>query len=292
MKKSLLKLCLVALTAISLHAEADFDSVQNLIGSGKYEQALTTLKVIAKNHPNSAKVQYTLAQAQAGIGNLPAAKEALEKAKAIDPDLKFVSKSQVQELSEVINTVRVIKKVENSSHWLLWFTAVIGCLGAVWYFFFRGKSEKEQTTNYTYKREEPARTERPERSSFSDYGYNRTSVPEHRETREVKEVHHYHDSRSNSGLDTLGTIAVAAGSAAVVSSMMNSHSENSEHTTVNNYNSYNTINETDDNSVSDTWEDERESISKSWDSPSDNSSSDSWDSGSDDSSSSSDSWDE
>lgn len=292
MKKSLLKLCLVALTAISLHAEADFDAVQNLIGSGKYEQALSALKVIAKNHPNSAKVQYTLAQAQAGIGNLPAAKEALEKAKAIDPDLKFVSKSQVQELSEVINTVRVIKKVESSSHWLLWFTAVIGCLGAVWYFFFRGKSEKEQvkptetqrSTNYTYKREEPVRTERPERSSFSDYGYNRTSVPDHRE---VREVHHYHDNRSNSGLDTLGTVAVAAGSAAVVSSMMNSHSNSgySENTTVNNY-TYNTINETESSRVSDTWEDERESISKSWDSPSDNSSSDSWDSGSDDSSSS------
>lgn len=303
MKNSLVKLCLVAITAISLHAEADFDTVQNLIGSGKYQQALDSLKVIAKNHPNSAKVQYTLAQAQAGIGNLPAAAAALDKAKAIDPDLKFVSKSQVQELSEVINAVRVIKKVENSSHWFLWFVAVSSCLGAVWYFFFRGKKETEkepvktetqQTTNYSYRREEPAKTERPERSSFGDYCYNRTSVPEHRETvREVREVHHYHDN-SNSGMSTLGTVAVAAGSAAVVSSMMNSHGNYSNHgnsgssyssnNTVNNYN-YQTVNERETSNVSDSWE-EQETISKSWDSPSDSSSSDSWDSGSDDSSSS------
>lgn len=316
MKKSLLKLCLVALTAISLHAEADFDQVQNLIGNGKYEQAVMSLKVIVKNHPNSAKVQYTLAQAQAGLGNLPAAKEALEKAKAIDPDLKFVSKSQVQELSEVINAVRVIKKVESSSHWFLWFTVLAGGLGAVWYFFVRKKEPVQNSSSSSTKYDQPkqtytsstmstpaspsyndrpVKTEQPTRSSFGTYGYDRQA--ENRSNREpvTREVHHYHDNHNDSGLGTVGNIAVAAGTAAVVSSMMNDHS-NSNHessynqgSTINNYN-YQTVNETEssNDNISDTWED-KEEISKSWDSESDNNVSNTCDSDSDNESSS---WEE
>lgn len=76
----MIKLLSILLLSICLYAEATFDQVQSMIDKQQYKQAVLALSVIANNHPNSSKVQFTLAQAQAGLGNLPAAKEALDRA--------------------------------------------------------------------------------------------------------------------------------------------------------------------------------------------------------------------
>ena len=130
----------ILLLSICLYAEATFDQVQSMIDKQQYKQAVLALTIISNNHPASSKAQYTLAQAQAGLGNLPAAKEALDRAIALNPKLDFVSASQVNELSSIINTPRVIKPVEPESHWFIW---VFGsaCISFL-FFLFMGKRKK------------------------------------------------------------------------------------------------------------------------------------------------------
>lgn len=55
MKKISLSIAALMMTA-TLYAEADFNTVQNMIGKGQYQSALTALQIIDKNHPMSSKV--------------------------------------------------------------------------------------------------------------------------------------------------------------------------------------------------------------------------------------------
>ena len=138
----MIKLLSILLLSICLYAEATFDQVQSMIDKQQYKQAVLALSVIADNHPNSSKVQFTLAQAQAGLGNLPLAKEALDRAIAINPKLDFVPAKQVEELSKTINAVRVIKRVEESTNWTLWILLMVGTSFIVAY-FLRSKPKPE-----------------------------------------------------------------------------------------------------------------------------------------------------
>ena len=135
----------ILLLSICLYAEATFDQVQSMIDKQQYKQAVLALTIISNNHPASSKVQYTLAQANAGLGNLPAAKEALDRAIALNPKLDFVSASQVNELSSIINAPRVIKPVEPESHWFIWLLSITGVSFVVAYFLRNNKSSKLST---------------------------------------------------------------------------------------------------------------------------------------------------
>ena len=284
---------LAVLAAASLYAEASFDQIQSLIDKQQYKQAVLALNIIADNHPNSSKVQYTLAQAQAGLGNLPAAREALDKAIAINPKLDFVPVKQVEELSKTINTVRVIRKVEQESHWFLWSAGAIATLTAIWYFFFR---EPKSCTKPTVKPEQPAYTSRPYRST-STYsrrpddtsspvvsttsGYHPSYSRPNGKPSEVN--HYYHDQSRGSDLGT--TILASAATAAIVSSLMDddSHNHRSDSTE-----SYRPSYVTPEVLPSSSWNDSTPSTDTSWeDTSSTSSKSSSWD---DESSSSSDSW--
>ena len=141
----MIKLLSILLLSICLYAEATFDQVQSMIDKQQYKQAVLALTVIADNHPNSSKVQFTLAQAQAGLGNLPLAKEALDRAIAINPKLDFVPAKQVEELSKTINASRVIKPIESDSHWILWILLAVGASFVVAY-FIRSKKPDEPAT--------------------------------------------------------------------------------------------------------------------------------------------------
>ena len=66
MKKLLL---LLAFVSIAAFAEPSFNQVETLIGNQQYAAAEQGLEQIIKNHPNSAKAYYAMAQAQAGLGN-------------------------------------------------------------------------------------------------------------------------------------------------------------------------------------------------------------------------------
>lgn len=271
----------ILLLSICLYAEATFDQVQSMIDKQQYKQAVLALTIISNNHPASSKVQYTLAQANAGLGNLPAAKEALDRAIALNPKLDFVSASQVNELSNIINAPRIIKPVEPESHWFIWLLSITGVSFVVAYFLNKNnKSSKLSTPDI-----KPSTKYSPN-SSKSVYDiYNGATIKptsvnptkdgsysESFKDSKPTEVHHHH---SNSKSDVFTTLATAGLTAAAVSYMMDDTDKPEQPT-----HSY------QPESISSSWDDDSSSTSSTWDSPSESTSS-SWN---DDSSSSSDSW--
>jgi hypothetical protein len=102
----------------SVFAEASFPQVETMIENKQYEVASLALQEIINNHPNSAKAFYAMAQTQAGLGNLPKAQFALNKAKALDPELKFASSGNIASLEQAITPQTAkIEKVEESHFW-------------------------------------------------------------------------------------------------------------------------------------------------------------------------------
>ena len=286
----------ILLLSICLYAEATFDQVQSMIDKQQYKQAVLALTIISNNHPASSKVQYTLAQAQAGLGNLPAAKDALDRAIALNPKLDFVSSSQVNELSSIINAPRVIKPVEPESHWFIWLLSITGVSFVIAYFIRNNKSSKLSTpdvkpsTKYSSFTDSSS-TANPSKKSYTtepinptngrSYSeppkeapsrpvYNRTSSYEPTRTSRPAEVHHHHSTGKS---DVFTTLATAGLTAAAVSYIMDddkpeqpTHSYQPEPIS----SSWN-----DDSSTSSTWDSPAESTSSSWNDDS-SSSSDSW----------------
>lgn len=282
------KLLLAALAAATLYAEATFEQVQSMIGSGNYKQAVLALTVIAENHPNSSKVQYTLAQAQAGLGNLPAANAALDKALALNPKLDFVPADQVKQLQQALQPqIKLIKPVPTGpSTWE--YLLVVLSFGIVGFIVYRKFSdcpapvqtttrkhpgygfttrEKGPETRTTYSRR-PDDTSSPVMNQTSSYqpSYSRPNG------RPSEVHHHYHDQSRGSDLGT--TILASAATAAVVSSLMDddSHSHRSDYTE-----SYRPSYVTPEVIPSSSWNDTTPSKDTSWeDTPSVSSSSSSW----------------
>ena len=282
----------ILLLSICLYAEATFDQVQSMIDKQQYKQAVLALTIISNNHPASSKVQYTLAQAQAGLGNLPAAKDALDKAIALNPKLDFVSASQVNELSSIINAPRVIKPVEPESHWFIWLLSITGVSFVIAYFIRNNKSSKLSTPDV---KPSTKYSPSPSKSEESFYEHpsaakpapvnptNGRSYSESVRTSRPAEVHHHHSASKS---DIVTTLATAGLTAAAVSYAM-SHDEPEQPT-----HSYQpepiSSSWNDDSSTSSTWDSPTESTSSSWNDNS-SSSSDSWSSSSSSSDSSS-SW--
>ena len=293
------KLLLIVLTTLSLYAEATFEQVQSMIGAGHYKQAVLALTVIAENHPNSSKVQYTLAQAQAGLGNLPEAKAALDKALALNPKLDFVPADQVKQLQQAIQPqVKLIKPVSTGPSTLEYLLVVLS-FGIVAYLVYRKYSCKPKPAVYTAsgttrtkKSEQPVYTSR----STSTYSHrpddtssnvmNETSSYQPSYSKPTEAHHHYYDQSRGSDLGT--TILASAATAAVVSTLMNddSHSHRSDATdsyrpsAVSSNNSVSSSwNDSSSSSKSDSWEDSTStrSTSSSWSDSSSSSSSSSWD---------------
>lgn len=297
----MIKLLLILLLSICLYAEATFDQVQSMIDKQQYKQAVLALTIITNNHPASSKVQYTLAQAQADLGNLPAAKEALDRAIALNPKLDFVSASQVNELSSIINAPRVIKPVEPESHWFIWLLSITGVSFVIAYFIKQNnKSSKLSTpdikpsTKYSPSPSKSADFVTPVNSTYSR-SYSEPSKPitpsyEPDKTSRPAEVHYHNHRNSNSNSDLLSTVAVAGLTSAAVSYAMNHHDSAEQPT--HSYQPEPVISESwndsyESKSISSSWKDDSSSKSSSWSDSS--SSSDSW---SDSSSDSSRSWDD
>jgi hypothetical protein len=289
------KLLLLIFATACLYAEATFDQVQSMIDKQQYKQAVLALTTIEKNHPESSKVQFTLAQAHAGLDNLPLAKEALDKAIAINPKLDFVPTKQVEELSKTINAVRVIKRVEESTNWTLWILLMVGTSFVV-AFFLRSKPTSEEpkpdskydptpapkpyspNTGLT-KSAEPTSEAYTTPASGFDKCYN---IP-------TKAHHHYTNNSSSS--DILTTMAVAGVTAFAVSTDLDNddrptHAYQPEPVVSDSWQDRYAS-----ESTSAAWQDDESSKSNTWGSSSDSSSSDSWSSSSNNSSSDS-SWSE
>jgi hypothetical protein len=141
------------LVATSAFAEPSFNQVQDLIGRQQYAAAEQGLVEIIKNHPQSAKAYYSMAQAQAGLGNLDKARYALDKATGLDPTLSFASQSQVQSLREALTPqVKKIEMVEES-HWFRnTVLALIFFGGLTWLaMWYMRRNEDEEGDGYASK---------------------------------------------------------------------------------------------------------------------------------------------
>lgn len=303
----------ILLLSICLYAEATFDQVQSMIDKQQYKQAVLALTIISNNHPASSKVQYTLAQANAGLGNLPAAKEALDRAIALNPKLDFVSASQVNELSSIINAPRIIKPVEPESHWFIWLLSITGVSLVIAYFIRNNKSSKLSTpdvkpsTKYSPSSSKStdkyddlnskaqaaryAMNSEPPKEASSKPVYNRTSSYETARTSRPAEAHNHHSTGKS---DVFTTLATAGLTAAAVSYMMDDNGSVPEYRStaldqpIHSYQPESVVSESwgDSYNTSSIWDSPSESTSSSWNDNS-SSSSDSW---SDNSSSSDSSW--
>ena len=139
MKKIFLfSLMFVVMSCSLVFAEASFEQIQGLIKEQNYSAAIQGLEGIIQNHPKSAKAFYAMSQAQAGIGNQLKAKEALDRATGLDPNLKFASSSNVEKLKEAITPQT--KKIEAiESHTLRNCSIVLILLSICCIFIFRKK---------------------------------------------------------------------------------------------------------------------------------------------------------
>ena len=273
----MIKLLSLLLLSICLYAEATFDQVQSMIDKQQYKQAVLALTIIADNHPTSSKVQYTLAQAQAGLGNLPAAKEALDRAIALNPKLDFVSPSQVNELSSIIHASRVIKPVEPESYWFIWLLSITGVSFVIAYFIKQNnKSSKLSTpdvkpsTKYSPSSTKPKESFYEHTSTAKPASVNPTdgrSYSESVKTSRPAELHHHHSASKS---DIVTTLATAGLTAAAVSYAMNHDEPEQPESISSSWDDSYSVKQQD----SSTWEDES-SKSSSWDDSS-SSSSNSW----------------
>lgn len=144
MKKLFVLITLAVLTAVAF-AEASFSQIESLIEQKQYRAAEQGLVEIIKNHPQSAKAYYAMAQAQAGLGNQDKAQFALDKARGLDPELKFASASNVQNLQTAITpqAAKIEPVHEHDYAWLKWVLA-LGVVGlAIWYHKSEEAKKKE-----------------------------------------------------------------------------------------------------------------------------------------------------
>ena len=278
MKSILLIISLV----MALFAEPSFQDVQSMIEHQQFKQAKLALTVITTNHPSSSKVYYSLAQANAGLGDLPAARDALDRAKALNPKLDFATASQLANLEQAITPqAHLVTPVESSNIWWIFVASTpIGIFGYLIYLIFRKPKPtpkpEQPSTKYSYT--PTPRSTPPSSSSNSTTSTYVDPTPNH------TEVHHHH--HSDSGMGTAGTILTAGLTAAAVSSMMDHHQATP--VVIHEYPEYTSRTSFTDEPTSTSWEDSKPSYTSTHSSDYEDSTSrsSSWS----DSSSSSSSW--
>lgn len=307
--------------ATAVFAEPTFDQMQDLIAQKQYAAAEQGLEVIIKNHPTSAKAFYSMAQAQAGLGHLDKAQFALDKAKGLDPTLKFASQGNIESLQVAITPqVKNIEKIESGFSWLAaFFTALaLGIVGFIAYLFFKKDKRNEPYAGHVPPRpipeplpplSDPVVMQNALEAVFKDRPEYFAPKKKTTTKRTVKAAprydsvapttpvveNHYHNS-SSSGSDMMTGV--------LLGSMINNHTETTrvvEREVIVERPSHNTYSAPEPTrssswenspSRSSSWEDDNSKSSSSWSSSSSSSdSSSSWSSSDSSSSSSSSSWD-
>jgi uncharacterized membrane protein YgcG len=145
MKKILVALAF-GIASLTAFAEASFDQIQSLIEQRQYQAAEQGLEVIIKNHPQSAKAFYAMAQAQAGLGNLDKAQKALNIATGLNPTLDFAPASSVASLKQAITPQAAkIEAVEPSHFWRNFFLGFVlfAAIGLIAILYKRKKDEED-----------------------------------------------------------------------------------------------------------------------------------------------------
>jgi hypothetical protein len=152
--KKILVAFMFGLMALGAHAEATFEQIEGLIQQHNYTAAEQGLEVIIKNHPQSAKAFYAMAQAQAGLGNLEKAKKALDIATGLNPTLDFAPAGSVASLKEAITPqTKKIEAVEESHFWpnFAYFALLCGFTAACYFLYsvYARKRDEDEGNGYT-----------------------------------------------------------------------------------------------------------------------------------------------
>ena len=103
MKKLILAFVLLALTGLASAADSPHD-VQALIVRGDYPGAEALLREAIKDHPQSAKAHYVLAQVLAHEGNIGEARAEATQAATLDPATHFTDPAKFQQFQKELNT--------------------------------------------------------------------------------------------------------------------------------------------------------------------------------------------
>lgn len=210
MKKMLVGLLLLVSTAVL--AEPSFNDIQSLIEQHQYSAAESGLVEIIKNHPQSAKAYYTMAQAQAGLGNLEKARYALDKAQGLEPSLSFADSGAVKNLRQAISPqTSKIEAVPESNFWTYFFILIgIGLL----YFVYRWYNDNKENdsnsgsepTNPWPKTPSPSSNTQSTSSTTSTRSSTYRSTPRpstaanrtsNNYTQQPQVVNHYHNDNSS-----------------------------------------------------------------------------------------------
>ena len=289
MKKIILGIMLLT-ASMAVFAEASFSQIETLIEQKQYSAAAAGLEEILRNHPQSAKAYYAMAQAQAGLGHLDKARYALDKAQGLEPSLSFASSGNIESLRQAITPQTTkIEPVSEGHFWAILFSLIIlGILGYYAYRYFNDKNSGGRNYGgvdpikpqpYTPSGSQTAQT------TSQQTAYSRpTARPTYTPTYQQPVVNnHYHDN----GSDFLTGM--------VVGEMLSGNHHGHDTTIINNTANVSESRHSDSN-ISSSWDNDApsksSSISSSWDSDSESksssSSSSSWGSSS---SSSSSSWD-
>jgi tetratricopeptide (TPR) repeat protein len=145
MKKFLI-IALLSLASVASFAEATFDQIEGLIQQKNYAAAEAGLEVIIKNHPNSAKAFYAMAQAQAGLGNQEKALKALNIATGLNPTLDFAPEGSVQKLKQAITPQTAKIEAIEESHTarnVMIFLVILVSGFAIWFAIGQAKRKAE-----------------------------------------------------------------------------------------------------------------------------------------------------
>jgi hypothetical protein len=203
MKKMLAGLLLLVSSAVL--AEPSFNDIQSLIEQRQYSAAESGLVEIIKNHPQSAKAYYTMAQAQAGLGNLEKARYALDRAQGLEPSLSFADSTAVRNLRQAISPqTSKIEAVPESHFWTYFLILLaIGLVYWAYRWYSENKDEGQTGTSGTSKPSprspSPSSTGSSTRTSSSTTSSRSTKWSSNVD-QQPQVVNHYHD---NSGTDLL-----------------------------------------------------------------------------------------
>ena len=240
----------------------------------------------------------TLAQANAGLGDLIAAQSALDKAYSLNPALPFATADQVEKLKKAIKPqTSLITKVEEPSHGLRNFviTFIVLLLGLIGYKKYKlnceekkAKLEAEEEARRKAHRDQRASTARAkeeaqssfkksqEEQKFNTGGYTKSdtnfgnryadtnAIYTTQQAGNTTEVHHhYHNNNTDNTGSVIASAAIGAVTGAVIAESMHNHREEPARQSVYDR-SYAEREQEARNNISSTWNDNSTSVSSSW----------------------------
>jgi tetratricopeptide (TPR) repeat protein len=122
MKKLLVSLFIATLSALTFGAEPSLHEVYTVIEKGQLDKAETLMAEVIKNHPDSAKAHYVLAELRLKEHRIESAREELATAEKLSPGLAFAKPEAITHLKNSLYTPNHQNQV--SSPWwtspILW----------------------------------------------------------------------------------------------------------------------------------------------------------------------------